>query len=444
VKTTLTPTDWAAAGAPPVGPQGVVLPRQPVHTVYGGAHLFRADTVAKMGVVALGLLDRFAPDGASLADALGLALPKERADGLRARVVDKLRREPIEDYRIDFEDGFGLRSDDEESREAERSATELARAERSRTAPPQVGLRIKPLVGSTARRAAETLDRFLTTLVRELGGLPPGFVVTLPKVESESEVNRLADLLDRLEAGLELRRGVLRVELMVESTRALVDTEGRLALPRLVAAGRGRVVGAHFGTYDYTASCGVVAAHQSMGHPACGFALQVMQACLAHTGVLLSDGATNTLPIPPHRAPKSASEEAENAVRVRGAWSVHADNIRRSLALGYYQSWDLHPGQLPVRYAVFYDFFERHRGPTAERLVRFLAEATRATVSGQTFDDAATGQGLLNFFLRAWSSGAMTTDELERATGHRAEDLARRSFAALVAAQAREPGDPRG
>jgi citrate lyase beta subunit len=322
VKTTLTPTDWAAAGAPPVGPQGVVLPRQPVHTVYGGAHLFRADTVAKMGVVALGLLDRFAPDGASLADALGLALTKERADGLRARVVDKLRREPIEDYRIDFEDGFGLRSDDEESREAERSATELARAERSRTAPPQVGLRIKPLVGSTARRAAETLDRFLTTLVRELGGLPPGFVVTLPKVESESEVNRLADLLDRLEAGLELRRGVLRVELMVESTRALVDTEGRLALPRLVAAGRGRVVGAHFGTYDYTASCGVVAAHQSMGHPACGFALQVMQACLAHTGVLLSDGATNTLPIPPHRAPKSASEEAENAVRVRGAWSV--------------------------------------------------------------------------------------------------------------------------
>jgi citrate lyase beta subunit len=415
-----------------------------VHTVYGGAHLFRVDTVSKVGAVALSLLDRFAPNGASLADALGLDLPAARADALRTRVVEKLRRAPVEDYRIDFEDGFGLRSDDEESREAERAALELARAERAGTAPPQTGVRIKPLAGATGRRAAETLDRFLTALVGELGGVPPGFVVTLPKVEAEAEITRLADLLDRLETGLELRRGVLRVELMVESTRALVDPEGRMALPRLVAAGRGRVVGAHFGTYDYTASCGIVAAHQSMAHPACGFALQVMQACLAHTGVHLSDGATNTLPILPHRAPRSAAEEAENAASVRAAWSVHADNVRRSLALGFYQSWDLHPGQLPVRYAVLYDFFERHREATEERLARFLREATRATVSGQTFDDAATGQGLLNFFLRAWTSGAMTAEEVERATGHSAEDVARRSFAALVEARAREPGDPRG
>jgi citrate lyase beta subunit len=415
-----------------------------VHTVYGGAHLFRADTVAKLGAVALGLLDRFAPNGESFAEALGLDLPKSRADALRTRVVEKLRRDPVEDYRIDFEDGFGLRSDDEESREAERAATELARAERARAAPYQSGVRIKPLAESTGRRAAETLDRFLTTLVGELGGVPRGFVVTLPKVESEMEVTRLSDLLDRLEDGLELRKGVLRVELMVESTRALVDTEGRMALPRLVSAGRGRVVGAHFGTYDYTASCGVVAAHQSMAHPACAFALQVMQACLADTGVMLSDGATNTLPMLKHRLPQSAAEEAENAASVRSAWSVHAENIQRSLALGFYQSWDLHPGQLPVRYAVLYDFFERHRGATEERLARFLREATRATVSGQTFDDAATGQGLLNFFLRAWTSGAMTTEEVERATGHTAEDVARRSFAALVEAQTRQSGGPRG
>src|SRR5437879_11109967 len=89
---------------------------------------------------------------------------------------------------------------------------------------------------------------------------------------------------------------------MIETPQSVFAPEGVAAPPGLVAAGRGRVRSAHFGTYDYTASLDITAAHQHMAHPSCDFAKHVLQVSLAGTGVRLSDGATNLLPVPLHRA----------------------------------------------------------------------------------------------------------------------------------------------
>ena len=36
---------------------------------------------------------------------------------------------------------------------------------------------------------------------------------------------------------------------------------------------------------------------------------------------------------------------------------MHFDDVRHSLRHAYYQGWDLHPAQLPTRYAAVYSFF---------------------------------------------------------------------------------------
>src|SRR5216117_1046247 len=99
-------------------------PGQPVHTVYGGAHLFKPDTVQKLGDLARRTLDAYAHDADTLAAAFGIDGPL--AARLYPRLVDKLRREPVEDFRIDFEDGFGSRLDEEEDRFAGIAARQVA------------------------------------------------------------------------------------------------------------------------------------------------------------------------------------------------------------------------------------------------------------------------------------------------------------------------------
>src|SRR3954453_19771724 len=101
--------------------------RQAVHSVYGGAHLFKADSAPRLGEVALRSLEEYAPDASSLAQVLGLNTERELAGKIYGRVVEKLRREPVEDFRLDFEDGYGNRADDEEDRHAASSAAEVAR-----------------------------------------------------------------------------------------------------------------------------------------------------------------------------------------------------------------------------------------------------------------------------------------------------------------------------
>jgi citrate lyase beta subunit len=408
--------------------------RQPVHTVYGGAHLFTRDTPARLGAVALRSLETYAQDPTTLAEVLGA--PAALAETLHARVVDKLGREPVEDFRIDFEDGYGNRPDDEEDGHAAQAAREVAAGLEDATLPPFVGIRIKPLTRELRRRAFRTLDVFLSTLVEETGGaLPPGLVVTLPKIRAAQEASVLADLLARLEDRLGLEPGAVPMELMIEVTQAVVDDEGRLNPRRLVDAAGGRCIAAHFGTYDYTASCTVTAVHQHMAHPVCDFAKHVMQVTLGGTGVWLSDGATNVMPVGPHREPETADEEAENRRVVHDAWRLHAEHVRRSLVHAYYQGWDLHPAQLVTRYGALYRFFLEDLDVAGERLRNFVEQAAQATLSGDVFDDAATGQGLLNHFLRAVNCGAVTEQEAAERTGLTIEELRSRSFVTILDAR---------
>ncbi len=410
--------------------------RQPVHTVYGGAHLFRSDTAARLGRLALRALEEYAPTPGDLAEAAGI--PEALAPTIHARVIEKLRREPIEDFRVDFEDGYGNRPDAEEDGHAEAAAREMAAGLTAGTLPAFVGIRIKPFTEELRARSLRTLDLFLTTLVREAGGrLPEGFVVTLPKVTIPEEVAALADLFDLLEPALGLSKGSLRLEIMIETPQAILDESGGSPMPILAAAARGRCVAAHFGTYDYTASCNITAQHQIMTHPACDFAKHMMQVAFAGTGIWISDGSTNVLPVPPHRAvqdgpPLTPAQIAENRAVVHRAWKLHAEHVRHSLVGGFYQGWDLHPAQLVTRYATLFAFFLEGLDAASDRLRNFVQKAAQATLVGEVFDDAATGQGLLNYFLRAINCGALTEEEALERSGLTLEELRGRSFVKIL------------
>ncbi|HEX9369337.1 MAG TPA: hypothetical protein VF921_22080 [Vicinamibacterales bacterium] len=409
--------------------------RQPIHVVYGGAHLFKADTAARLGATALRTLDEYAPDAAALAAALGLA--PASAARVHARVIEKLRREPVEDFRLDFEDGYGNRPDAEEDGHAESAAVEVATAHAHGSLPAFIGIRIKNLGDELRERALRTAHLFIERLLKETGGqLPSNFVVTLPKITARSQVSALAQTFGRIEASHHLAPGALRMELMIETPYSIFDERGAVSLPALVAEGHGRVTAAHFGTYDYTASLGITAAHQHMRHPVCDFARGVMQVALAGTDVWLSDGATNIMPVPVHRAAPGQSLIApqieENRQAVHRAWRLHYNDIRHSLTNAFYQGWDLHPAQLVTRYAAVYAFFLESLDPASERLRNFIAKAAQATLVGEVFDDAATGQGLLNFFLRALNCGAVREDEIGALTGLTLEELRSGSFVTIV------------
>jgi hypothetical protein len=206
-------------------------------------------------------------------------------------------------------------------------------------------------------------------------------------------------------------------------------------LPRLHRAAGNRLSGAHFGTYDYTASCDITAAHQKMRHPACDFAKHMMKVAFAGTGVMLSDGATNVMPVAPHRGPNLTDDQKrDNRAAVFAAWRLHADDVRHSLVNGFYQGWDLHPAQLPTRYGAVYGFFLDGLAPASERLRNFVGKAAQATLVGDIFDDAATGQGLLNYFLRGIACGAVTEQEA-LATGLSLEEIRSKSFVKIMAAR---------
>ena len=409
--------------------------RQPVHTVYGGAHLFRSDTTRRLGAVALRVLDEYAPDAATFARALGLE-PAELAGTIRTRVAEKLRREPVEDFRIDFEDGYGNRPDVEEDGHAQSAAEEVAKGLGAGTLPPFIGIRIKPMSRELHARGLRTLDLFVTTLARaSRQRLPPNFVITVPKLMTTAHVAVVARTCDALERRLALRpSGTLKLELMIETPQSILAPDGSSALRALVDAGGGRVIGAHFGTYDYTALCGITASWQHMRHQACDFAKHMMQVALAQTGVRLSDGATNIMPVAPHRAATTEEQRRENREVVHHAWKVHFDDVMHSLVNAFYQGWDLHPAQLPTRYAALYAFFLSARPAASARLRNFVEKAAQATLVGDVFDDAATGQGLLNFFGRGLNSGALTLDEA-RETGLTPEELQARSFLKILEAR---------
>jgi citrate lyase beta subunit len=347
--------------------------RQPVHTCYVPAGHIIGSTIADWGREAL--------------ESIEPELLPELPEGVLERVEAKLRREPIEDLRIDFEDGYGAPEDDVEDMDAESTANLVSRWIAAGTAPPAFGLRIKSFDTAELReRGLRTLDIFLTAL----GEIPPGFVITFPKVTSVDQVEVFGEVLDLFGKDLEF-------EIQVETTQSIVDSSGRLAIPRFIEAGRGRVTGLHFGTYDYTAGCGLSAAQQHLAHGACDFARHVMQVSAAGTGVRLSDGSTNVLPVGDQK---------------KLGWDTHYRLTRRSLEHGFYQGWDLHPAQLVTRYAAVYGFYREGLEADAARLKAYVQN-----VSGGVLDEPATAQALSSFFLRAVDCGALDPVEVQVATG---------------------------
>ncbi|RME04683.1 MAG: phosphoenolpyruvate kinase [Planctomycetota bacterium] len=442
---------------------GPSLERQPVSTVYGGAHLFKSDLAAKLAKVARRFLQEYGDNFALFARAIRLPesriLPRRPEDiqslleereknpeafrqnhpkawhfyTLYQRVLEKLENEPVEDFRIDFEDGYGNRSDAEEDQAARNAAEELAKGWREKTLPPFIGIRIKPLNEELKIRSVRTLDIFLSRMLEKTEGtLPNHFVITLPKVVYADQVKIFVEILEKLENAHSLPEKSLRLELMIETPQAILSPEGHCHLPQLVQAAAGRCRGAHFGVYDYTALLGITANYQQMDHPVCDFARHMMQVALANTGIWLSDGATNIIPAPPHRQEElTSSQKKENRRSVHRAWRLAARHIRHSLRQGFYQGWDLHPAQLPVRYGVVFDFFLRNLAEASERLRNFIQKAAQATLVGDVFDDAATGQALLNYFLQGMNCGAISQQEALK-TGLSLEEFRTRSFLKIL------------
>ena len=349
---------------------GDAVGRQPVHTVYVPADRFTPDTVREWGTAALAAVREHGPPPCSPAT-------------LDA-VVAKLTREPIEDLRIDFEDGYGIREDAVEDAAAVAAATVLRE-----DAPAFCGLRVKSLEPRTRQRAIRTLDVFLEALGRP----PDGFVVTLPKVTYGAQVAAMMMLCERLEEAHRLPAGSLRFELQVETPQAVLGADGTATVAKMIHLARGRCTGLHYGTYDYSAALGVAAAYQSLDHPVADHAKAVMQVAAAGTGVRLSDGSTNVLPV-------------GDTPAVRSAWQSHARLVRRCLERGFYQGWDLHPAQLPTRFAATYEFFRDGLPAARDRLTAYLRGRSEGVL-----DEPATARALAGFLLRAVHCGAVDVEE---------------------------------
>jgi citrate lyase beta subunit len=370
--------------------------RQPVHTVYVPADRVEPELPATYANDALMTI---VENGAEFLEVV------DGDEDLVGRVLAKLEREAVEDLRIDFEDGYGARPDDEEDETARRTGSLLAQWITDGAAPPFHGIRFKSLEQPTRARGLRTLALFLEALVRD-GGLPDGFVVTLPKVTSVDQVEAMAVAAECLEKDLALPSGALRFELQVEAPQAVVGSDGTVLVARMIHASAGRCAGLHFGTYDYSADLGIAPGHQSLEHPVADHAKTVMQAAAAGTGVRLSDGSTNVLPV-------------GDADQMRAAWANHLRLVRRSLERGFYQGWDLHPAQLPTRYAATFEFFRSGLEPAVERLRTYASKGRENDqgVPGKILDEPATARALAAFLLRGLDCGAVTDAEVATATG---------------------------
>ncbi|GAA4389287.1 DUF6986 family protein [Tsukamurella soli] len=365
--------------------------RQPVHTVYVPADRYTPDLPASWGAAALAAADK-AGGLAAVADTVGAGTEASRAT-LAALVRAKLESEPIEDLRLDFEDGYGDRGDDVEDAHVAQAVEAAAQAFADGIAPPFLGIRFKCFEAPTRARGLRTLDLFLTGLAEH--GLPDGLTLTLPKVTTVAQVEAMALVAERLETSLGLPSGRLRFEVQVETPQVILAADGTAPVARLIHAAAGRVSSLHYGTYDYSASLGIAAAYQAMDHPAADHAKNVMQLAVAGTGVHMSDGSTNILPI-------------GDAEHVAAAWRLHARLVRRHLERGIYQGWDLHPHQLVTRYLATYAFYRDGFPPAARRLRDYVHHVDSAIM-----DEPATARALASFIHRGLACGALTATDVE-------------------------------
>ena len=370
--------------------------RQPVHTVYVPADRYDSALVPRWKGEALAVLADHGRGVTDLADAFGLR--PDLAVDLYGRLRDKLEREPIEDLRIDFEDGYGVRGDDEEDAAVDAAAESVLGAIDSGRGTAFSGIRFKSFEAPTRQRGLRTFARFVAAVTRD-GRLPDGFVVTFPKVTSVEQVEAMVVACEQVEAGVGLAAGAIRFEIQVETPQAICGPDGTALVARMVHASDGRCTSLHYGTYDYSASCGIAAAYQSMEHPVADHAKAVMQVAAAGTGVHLSDGSTNILPV-------------GTRDQVRAGWRLHGRLVRRSLERGYYQGWDLHPAQLPSRFLATYAFYREGLGAAGQRLKNYVGQ-----VDSGVMDEPATARALSDFVVRALDCGATDEQEVLRLTG---------------------------
>ncbi|MGH3506159.1 MAG: DUF6986 family protein [Nocardioidaceae bacterium] len=386
--------------------------RQPVHTVYVAADKVTPDLPGRWGAAAREALAAHAPSVTRFCAALGLSDQDTYAmtsEGGWDRVLAKLDSEPVEDLRIDLEDGYGTRDDASEDQHLVSALGHLADLVTAGTAPPFCGIRIKSMEAATRARAVRTFDLALASLL-DRGPLPPGWAVTLPKVTGVEQVHAMVDVCRRLEIVYGLSEGSLRFEVQVETPQAVLAADGTALVARIVHESDGRLSGLHLGTYDYTAALGIPPGQQAMDHPVAEHAKQVMALAVAGTGVRLSDGSSNQLP-------------TGSGAAVHRAWAEHARLVRRSLTRGYYQGWDLHPAQLPTRFTATYLFFTRDLYGLCRRLAFYLGQ--RHARAGQHLDEPATAQSIAAFLLRAIDCGAVPAMTATELTGADLETLNR-------------------
>jgi citrate lyase beta subunit len=373
----LAPVDAARVAGYP----GERARRQPVHTCYVPADAVVPGLAGAWGAAALAALDEHGLPDLGLAPVL--------LEQVLPRVRTKLTTEPVEDLRVDAEDGYRGGPDSEDDDVARAAITVAADVEAGH-GPASFGIRAKSLEGPTRRRGVRSLDLFL-------GGLGGGrVVVTLPKVTAIEQVRAFLPVLEALETA----HGVaVDLELQVETPQAVLGPDGVVTVARMVHAAGSRLTGLHYGTYDYSASLGIAAAHQASDHPAADFAKQVMQVAVAGTGAHAVDGSTNVLPV--------GSRDA-----VHDAWRLHARLVRRALERGFYQGWDLHPAQLVTRYAATYAFFRAALPAAAARLAAYLDRGDAGVL-----DEPATARALASVLLRGLDCGAVDDDEVRLAGG---------------------------
>ncbi|WP_092198430.1 DUF6986 family protein [Blastococcus tunisiensis] len=366
--------------------------RQPVHTCYVPADAVVPGLAAGWGAAALAALDEHGlPD---------LGLDPALVEELLTRVRATLATEPVEDLRVDAEDGYrgGARAEDDD---VLRAAAAVAADRAAGTGPPSAGIRIRSLEGATRRRGVRSLDLFLGAV--GAGGLRRA-VVTLPKVTDVEQVRAFLPVLDALEDA----HGVaLALELQVETPQAVLGPDGAVTLARMVHAAGPRLAGLHYGTYDYSAALGIAAAHQAADHPAADLAKELMQVAVAGTGAVAVDGSTNVLPV-------------GGRDQVHAAWRLHAGLVRRALERGLYQGWDLHPAQLVTRYAATYAFYRQALPAAAGRLAAYLDRADAGVL-----DEPATARALAAVLLRGLDCGALEESDVREVGGPDRRDLAR-------------------
>ncbi len=397
--------------------------RQPVHTVYIPAHLMTGaardpDIARSWGDTALSALTAYG--GAATAEdaATGLArelgVPEQDAATVGGLTVAKLRREPVEDLRIDFEDGFTQRGVPVAERDADEDARAVEAAgiladwfttdtlgDRPAYAPAYAGIRFRSFDPAVRDRGLRTLVTVLSVL-NDRGVLgtvlaenPRSLRLTLPKVQHHRQVGTFVEILEQLEEVFGLPAGTqILFEVQIETPQAVVGVGGEAEPARILAAGAGRILSLHYGTYDYSASLGVDAAEQSMEHPVADHAKDILQVATTAVGVELSDGSTNRIPV-------------GTADQILDGWRIHHRLVTRHLRRGIRQGWDLHAHQLVTRHLATIAYFRASWATSAERLRDYVAgDGTR------WMDEPATAKAMAGYLLRAHACGAVTDTEL--------------------------------